>query len=127
MTSTKRKIWLLACLLMIFWMVAGYIGGSVYLMGKANLPDSGAPASSSMSATRTDFDYMEAGNYPKLKQITQEPFRLQFAKPRLFVMVVVTAALLTCVILRLKLFQAIYLPFNFNRIPAFLHDKDGMK
>ena len=126
MQRLKKNILLLACLFLIAWMTVGYMGGGLLLSG-TTAADAGAAARSSMSATPAGFDYMESANAARISYSGQETLRFQFFRPGLFLATKVTVTLLTFVIICLKLFQAVNLPFNLSRITTFIHEKDGMK
>jgi hypothetical protein len=126
MTIAKKNMLLLACLLMIVWLVTGafvHVGQPADKQKPSTEPGA---ATSSMSADGIDFDLVEAASVMHISQASQEPFRFQYSKSGTLVPAVY-ATLLAVVIICLKLFQAVNLPFNFNRIPVYIHDQDGMK
>ena len=127
MTIVKKNMLLLACLLMIVWLVAGafiHAGGQTADKQKSSA-EPGA-ATSSMNADGIDVDLIEAASAMHIGQASQEPFRFQYSRSGIQIPAVY-ATLLAVVIICLKLFQAVNLPFNFNRIPVYIHDQDGMK
>jgi hypothetical protein len=125
MTYVKKNMLLLACLLMIVWLIVGVFASAGHPLDKPEARGEAPSATSSMNANG-GFDLMEAGSALRISQMGQEPFRLQHSRSGI-IFTVASAALLTIVLICLKLFQAVYLSFNFNRTAVYIHDQDGMK
>jgi len=126
MTDVKKNGLLLTCLLLILWLIAATVGCATLPIGNHDAA-SGNEAASSMSATDSGFDFLDPSSAVRMSPASGEVYRLQLAKTGLYAVITVMAVLFSVVLIRLKLCQAVFLPFNFNRIPAYIHKKDGMK
>lgn len=121
----KNSVLLLICLLLVLWLGAGAVD-CVGLTGAGQGGESGN-AASSMSATDNGFDLLDNVDVVRACSVDVGQYRPELVKTGIYAVVAVMAVMFSAVVMRLKLCQAVYIPFNFNWIPAYIHKKDGMK
>jgi len=123
--SSKNGVALLICLLLVLWLSAG-------VLGCAGLPAAGQDeasgnAESSMRATDSGFDLLNTGDVVRPGSVGACQYRPEVIKAGIYAVAVVAAVMFSAETVRLRLCQIVFIPFNFNWIPAYIHKKDGMK
>lgn len=126
MTGIKKSgVVLLICLLLVLWLGAG--AADCASLPEAGRDEASGNAGSSMRATNGGFDFLDTGDVVRAGPAGVDQNRPELIKTGVYAVITVLAVIFSAVAMRLRLCQIVYIPFNFNWIPAYLHNKDGMK
>ena len=126
MTGIKKSgVVLLICLLLVLWLGAG--AADCASLPEAGRDEASGNAGSSMRATNGGFDFLDTGDVVRTGPVGFEQNRPELLKTCVFAVIAAMAVMFSAVVMRLRLCQVVFIPFNFNWIPAYIHKKDGMK
>ena len=126
MTDRKKSsVALLICLLLMLWLGAG--AADCAGLSEAARDEASGNAGASMRAANSGFDLLDTGDVVRAGLAGVGQNRPELIKTGVYAVITILAVIFSVAVMRLRLCQIVYIPFNFNWMPAYIHKKDGMK